>query len=447
MKKLFVLALAALAFSNADAQKKEYEFKKRPSFGVHFFFNDFKTPAEIKASSLTTVLNSNQWYRFNRMDPGLAFTFTNGLTDYVDYNVRLGFSFLRYPFRNRATPADNKLLTEADAALHIKMVKDNHFVVPYISAGVGASAYKGYFSAIMPLGVGLEFNVFEDSYFSLNSQYRLAVTDNASNHLFYSLGFAQPLTAKKKPEPKKVEVPVVEPPKDRDGDGIIDSLDACPDVKGLAKFDGCPDTDGDGIADKDDKCPTTPGIAKYQGCPIPDTDGDGINDEQDKCVTVAGLARYDGCPIPDTDKDGVNDEEDKCPNVPGLVSNFGCPEINKEIVNKINVAAKNVYFNTGSAVLQKKSYKPLNDVAKILKDNPELKVSIEGHTDNTGKAEKNQVLSQNRAKAVLDYLVKKGIDAGRLGSAGYGQDKPVADNKTTAGRAKNRRVEMKLRNY
>ena len=106
---------------------------------------------------------------------------------------------------------------------------------------------------------------------------------------------------------------------------------------------GCPDRDSDGIADADDKCPDVKGIAKYGGCPIPDTDGDGINDEEDKCVAVKGLARYQGCPIPDTDGDGVNDEEDKCVSRPGPASNMGCPEIAKTVIDKINVAAKNIF--------------------------------------------------------------------------------------------------------
>jgi len=118
-------------------------------------------------------------------------------------------------------------------------------------------------------------------------------------------------------------------PKDSDLDGVNDSDDKCPDVKGLAKLDGCPDTDGDGIADYQDKCPDAIGQARYQGCPTPDTDKDGINDDADKCPTVFGYARYQGCLIPDTDGDGVNEEEDKCPQEAGPASNKGCPFANK----------------------------------------------------------------------------------------------------------------------
>ena len=184
-------------------------------------------------------------------------------------------------------------------------------------------------------------------------------------------------------------------------------------------------------------------------CPLPGLphtgyDKDGINDEEDKCKDVPGVARYSGCPIPDSDNDGINDEEDKCPNLAGVPENHGCPLISEEVKKKVAFAAKNIYFNTGSYKLLSKSYKGLNEVVKILNDNADLKMAIDGHTDNTGKAEKNQALSDNRSNAVKQYLVSKGIAESRLSSAGHGQDMPIANNKSAAGRAKNRRVELKL---
>ena len=234
---------------------------------------------------------------------------------------------------------------------------------------------------------------------------------------------------------------------DRDGDGVLDGVDRCPDAAGLASLQGCPDRDGDGIADIDDKCPDVAGMARYQGCPIPDTDKDGVNDELDKCVTVPGLARYQGCPIPDTDGDGVNDEEDKCINDKGPASNYGCPVISEEIIRKVNTAAQNIFFVTASSKLLAKSFPKLNGVVTILKENPSYKVQIDGHTDDVGKDEYNHTLSHERAASVKAYLVSKGITEDRLSFTGYGETKPVADNKTAAGRAKNRRVEMVLRNY
>ncbi len=239
------------------------------------------------------------------------------------------------------------------------------------------------------------------------------------------------------------------PPSDRDGDGILDDVDKCPDVKGLARYQGCPvpDTDKDGINDEEDKCPTVPGLARYQGCPIPDTDKDGINDEEDKCPTVPGLARYQGCPIPDTDGDGVNDEEDRCVTIPGPKENFGCPIIPPEVKKKVDMAAKNILFVTGSYKLQSSSYKGLNEVVKIMQDNPGMQLAIDGHTDNVGSEEMNQTLSDNRAGSVKAYIVSKGIDESRITSAGHGETMPIADNKTAAGRQKNRRSEMTLSYY
>jgi outer membrane protein OmpA-like peptidoglycan-associated protein len=235
-----------------------------------------------------------------------------------------------------------------------------------------------------------------------------------------------------------VVAPVVPVVIDTDNDGIADPADKCPTVPGLAKYDGCPipDTDKDGINDEEDKCPTVAGLAKYKGCPIPDTDGDGINDEEDKCPTVAGLARYQGCPIPDTDGDGVNDEEDRCPDVPGVIENKGCP--------KVDFQASDVTFQSGKAILLPAGKKELDVLVDLLKKNPTVRISLEGHTDNSGTDKVNDPLSAKRAAAAEAYLISKGIDADRMDTAGFGSKVPVADNKTAAGKKLNRRVEVKV---
>lgn len=260
-------------------------------------------------------------------------------------------------------------------------------------------------------------------------------------------------------------------PPDTDKDGVTDDLDACPDIAGTVN--GCPDSDKDGVADKDDKCPNEKGMAKYHGCPVPDTDGDGINDEadkcpnekgpakyngcpapdsdkdgiaddEDKCPDVKGLAKYDGCPAPDADKDGIPDEDDQCPNQPGRVENHGCPDVKPELKKRIEEAARKIFFDFGSNKLKPESRKVLDDVVKLLTENTELKLTIEGHTDNIGTAEKNKARSLERAEAVKGYLIAKGIAPDRLTAAGYGFERPIADNSTAEGRAQNRRVEMKL---
>jgi outer membrane protein OmpA-like peptidoglycan-associated protein len=240
------------------------------------------------------------------------------------------------------------------------------------------------------------------------------------------------------------EVPAV---LDSDNDGIPDNVDKCPTVPGVAKYDGCPvpDTDNDGINDENDKCPTVPGIAKYNGCPVPDTDNDGINDDNDKCPTVPGVERYQGCPIPDSDNDGVNDEEDNCPHLAGTAANHGCPEIDQSTQSKVDMMSKNIYWSPASGyTLSTRSNKSLDQVASMLKADPNLKVTVAAHTDNAGADDKNKKLSQDRADAVRNYLISKGVNENQVEATGFGEEQPIADNKTAAGRAKNQRVEIKL---
>ncbi len=230
--------------------------------------------------------------------------------------------------------------------------------------------------------------------------------------------------------------------KDTDGDGIYDKDDACPEVAGLKEFNGCPDTDGDGIIDSEDACPEVAGPKSLNGCP--DTDGDGIADKDDKCPDVKGPKENGGCPWPDRDGDGVLDKDDKCPDVKGPASNNGCPEVTEEAIKKLNDYAKTILFDSGKATFQQKTYPVLQAIVSILKEYPHSKFSIEGHTDTDGREASNQILSENRAAAVKNYLIENGIDSSRLSSTGFGQSKPIDTNKTKAGKANNRRVEVKL---
>ena len=229
---------------------------------------------------------------------------------------------------------------------------------------------------------------------------------------------------------------------DTDADGITDASDACPEIAGLAEFNGCPDTDGDGIADKDDACPDVAGLKTLGGCP--DADGDGIADKSDKCPDVKGPKENNGCPWPDRDGDKVLDKDDKCPDVAGTVANNGCPEVSDEVVKRLNDYAKTILFDSGKASFQQQTYPVLEAITAILKEYPNSNFSIEGHTDSDGKDVANQTLSENRAAAVKNYLIEKGIASSRLSSAGFGESKPIDTNKTKAGKANNRRVEVKL---
>ncbi|MDR6844795.1 OmpA family protein [Flavobacterium granuli] len=232
---------------------------------------------------------------------------------------------------------------------------------------------------------------------------------------------------------------------DTDSDGIEDSKDKCPTVAGTAEFQGCADTDGDGVADPDDACPSVAGLKQFQGCP--DTDGDGVTDASDKCPKEAGPASNGGCPVLDADKDGVPDLDDACPTVAGPASNKGCPEVTEKVIEELRVQARAVYFVTGKAVLETADKGAtdgrLEAIKEILKNYPNAKFAIEGHTDNTGSAKLNQKLSEARAKVVMDKLIEKGVNPANLTSAGFGSSKPVATNKTKEGRALNRRTEIR----
>ena len=441
MLLIVAIIISLMSFAQSD-------HIKRPSLAIHFTLTDFQSAAEVRQYDISHLINSSHLLKIKRDDPGLAISYIEGVTEHIDVAATLTGSFLQYPtsdaVHNNSGTSDH-LLLEGAATANIKLLSDKYYVSPFISAGVGASKYKGYYGAFIPVGIGVQVKIVDGTFFLINSQYRIPATENVAYHFYHSVGFASAISK------KKVVLPPPPPPPpvvlDRDGDGVLDVDDRCPDVPGLAALKGCPDRDGDGIADIDDKCPDVAGLAKYQGCPIPDTDGDGINDEQDKCPTVKGYARYQGCPIPDTDGDGVNDEEDKCPTRPGPASNQGCPVIAKEVVDKVNFAAKNVFFSTGSYKLLPKSFKSLDAVVELMKADNSLMIDIDGHTDSQGSDESNQVLSDNRAGAVKNYLTGKGIDASRLKSTGYGETKPLADNKTAAGRAKNRRTEMTVRNF
>jgi len=269
--------------------------------------------------------------------------------------------------------------------------------------------------------------------------------------------------------PVGVAVDEVGCPFDKDKDGVADYLDACPDVAGIATLNGCPDKDGDGIADKDDRCPDIAGVASLKGCP--DTDGDGVADiddkcpntktgyvvdasgcpidndkdgilnEDDRCPDVAGVASLKGCP--DTDGDGVADIDDKCPNIKGTIANKGCPEITKEEIKKITKIASKIFFQTNSDKLKVASLVQLDELTTILNRYETANLIIEGHTDSKGDDDYNMTLSQKRTESVKTYLMEKGIMESRLTATGYGETQPIADNKTSIGRAKNRRVELK----
>jgi outer membrane protein OmpA-like peptidoglycan-associated protein len=250
------------------------------------------------------------------------------------------------------------------------------------------------------------------------------------------------------------------PTKDKDGDGIVDAKDKCPDqpetVNNFEDEDGCPDTvpdtDGDGLDDQHDKCPNEPedkdNFQDDDGCPDPDNDDDGVLDAKDKCPMEKGPVENTGCPDTDSDGDGVVDRLDNCPEEKGDAKNQGCKAKQLVVITKDQLKILDqVKFVTGSAKLSPASNKLLDNIARVLLNHNEIaKIKIEGHTDNVGKPEKNLKLSQDRADSVMKYLLKKGIAPERMEAIGHGDTMPIDDNKTAKGKANNRRVEFNIVN-
>jgi len=255
-------------------------------------------------------------------------------------------------------------------------------------------------------------------------------------------------------------------PPDRDGDGIPDRTDACPDTPGVKssqpEANGCPsptqpaslDRDGDGVPDAEDACPDLPGKKtgdpRTDGCP--DTDGDGIPDAVDACPDAPGVASTDpktnGCPATrDRDRDGIPDAEDACPDAPGSPTGDpktqGCPMALIQ-GGQIRTLAP-IDFKPNSAELLPSSLPVLEAVRQVLASHPEVRrLRIEGHTDDRGSLANNLIVSKKRARVVLEWLVTNGVAASRLDSQGYGGALPIADNETEEGRRLNRRIALRI---
>jgi len=350
-----------------------------------------------------------------------------------------------------------------DVSYSLKQAIKSKWIDPFVSVGAGyawlesesTGGVPGFGTANGGLGIRFWFN--ENFNLSLESGYRHAFEEESNRHFQHiaSLGIAfggkdtdgDGIYDKDDACP---EVPGLEEFNgcpDTDGDGIEDSKDACPNVPGVAEFDGCADSDGDGIPDPKDACPTVPGIAALGGCP--DADGDGIKDSDDTCPNEAGPRANNGCPYEDKDGDGVLDKDDNCPNEVGTVANNGCPEvvvpqISVDVINELNVQFKNVLFDYNKASIRTESYSTLDNVANIMKEYTNTVFLIEGHTDDRGRDAYNLNLSDQRAASVLSYLTQRGISSSRLQSKGFGEARPVASNKTAAGRQQNRRVELSI---
>jgi outer membrane protein OmpA-like peptidoglycan-associated protein len=427
MKKIIVILFVSVCSLSVIGQDTTSIKPSSIAFKIGLF--KFKNTPSTENASQNVIQGGLQFYK--------------GITQHLDLMMNLDFANLKYPFYTSSkinVAKNNEMYTAIDASLNYKLLTDENKLVPYVSAGLGVASIKNnYYTAYVPIGLGLQIKAKQGSYINLLSTYRAEASALTKMHYNHSISYTLPLKLREK---KPVMIPPVPVVSDNDDDGVVGSEDDCPNTSGLVKYHGCPvpDTDNDGINDENDKCPNAEGVVKYKGCPIPDTDKDGINDEVDKCPNDKGLSRYEGCRIPDLDKDGVNDEQDKCPTIAGIISNNGCADL-QPLVNEISSQLK---FESGKVNLSKKIFVSVDTLVVLMQNNANITLVISGHTDNTGTLKINEKLSLQRAIVVSNYLIKKGIDKKRISQKGFADTKPIADNKTLKGRAQNRRVDIEV---
>jgi OOP family OmpA-OmpF porin len=390
-----------------------------------------------------TINNGLNWQSYKKLAP--------------DVGLRVGYyplSFLGLEVEGGVVPT--KLRDDSSKALignfrGYGVLQLPYRIAPFVLAGVGMMATTGSSALGKDMDPTVHFGGGVKFYINRLLALRLDVRDSVTaqhnvdagkvHHVEVLLGLSL-LLNRKKPEPKR--------DLDSDGDGFLDSVDKCVHTPGVAP-DGCPpppaedpDTDGDGFKDRVDACVNDPGT-EPDGCP--DSDGDGFKDNVDKCPQVPGVAP-DGCPPPDTDKDGILDPVDKCIPEPETKNGYqdadGCPDEVPKAVVKFSGVIKGIYFDVDKDTIKKSSKKTLDEAITVLKEHNDVRLEISGHTDSDGNRDHNIDLSARRAGAVRKYLIDAGIDGGRLTSRGAGPDEPVADNKTKAGKALNRRIEFKL---
>lgn len=189
MKKIPGL-LPALLFLNTHAFCQDDNLIQNPTFGVHFIFDDFKSAQAIRTTSLGAALRNRQFGKIKEMSPGLALNYIQGLSPSFDFTSTLTGAFLDYPFNDGTSAGKDNLLLEADASLRGKMFSNKYVVSPYFQIGVGASKYMGYWGAVIPAGLGLQVNLFDEAFLLINAQYRIGVSPTTSNHFLFGIGLA-----------------------------------------------------------------------------------------------------------------------------------------------------------------------------------------------------------------------------------------------------------------
>ncbi len=504
MKKIIsIIVLGILTLQLAAQVPQE---RKPSTLAFHVFYNDFNTAQQIKTSSLNTVLNNRLWTKIGEMQTGFGINYFKGIRNKIDFVATIDGSWTDYLYEDGSTNGSNQFLLDANAALNFKMLTDKHTLVPYISSGVGVSLYQGKTGFYVPVGAGLQFNVFNEALIFTNIQYRYALTSTVNDHFYYTVGIAVIIGKNKvKPaeivEPVKkeisnknmvvsvydeatglplpnVEVSLAGPdnqklnaftnasgkafftsisPSDYGVSGLLNQINSSTQNIEKSAFETKENQINISLTHNDPQF-TLKGVVinKTQNIPEGNVAITITNDAKQTIISEQSHSEYG---IFQTQLEAESDFTlfgKKASYISNIVkvSTKGLSRSATLFVNleldieeaKVgqSIVLNQIYFEVGKATVDTAFSTDLDKLVQFLKDNTETKLEIQGHTDNTGSLKLNNKLSQSRANSIVDYLVKQGIDSRRISAKGFGPSLPIADNSKSEGRSKNRRVVIKV---
>jgi OmpA-OmpF porin, OOP family len=196
MKKVLGILFILISFNTQLLAQDEI---RPPAIGISLTMHDFTTAQRIRSTSLATVFRDKRWADLKEMSPGIAVTYFKGLKKHIDFAGTLSGSFVDYPLPGKPTGTGDNFLLEVDASVNLKMFSEKYWFTPYLNVGVGASKYKSYWGAFLPLGGGIKVNFFDEASLFINTQYRVPVTNETTNyHFMSSIGISGVIGNKKK---------------------------------------------------------------------------------------------------------------------------------------------------------------------------------------------------------------------------------------------------------
>ena len=516
MKNIIIIILLTGLGMSLCAQKTSY--KKRPTIGLHFFYNDIATAKNIKANNLKYVLNNDLWSKPNTLQGGFGLDYLQGLTKKIDAVGTVNASWVDYLLPSNTYYGSNNFLLDINAGVHVKLLTDNYVFNPFLIAKVNYSSYKNINGFSVLPGAGIQINLFKEAFILTTIEYRKALSNSISNQLYYSIGIATnickpkaPKPAKEKPTPPPVVVtpPVKEEVKPVVKDVLVTVNDeatgqplqfvgvtmlssagnvsnAITNADGRVTFNG-KDAGAysvTGRLNNIDATTATITVADFSNS------GNQVNvtlTHNDPRFTLVGntFDKSANTPVANVLVTVTNSTQSstsftsseaatgefrsqleaasdfvivgKKSSYISNIENLSTKGLTRSATLYVklqlgieearagkNIVLKNLFFQTGKSDINTSTSADLFKLIQFLKDNPSVKLEIQGYTDNTGNLASNQKLSQQRANSVVNYLIKNGIEKERLTAKGSGPANPVADNKTAEGKAQNRRVEMKV---